>query len=404
MRGAGVGSGETAAFPRGLCVAVGHDMTIAKTPLALMLVVAAFACQTRAIGASGDDQENLLQSTKDGGPRGEGTDGHDGDDEDEDEDGEGPAGETASSPGCMDVMDDLSSAAALQERVTFFASKENGGRAPGTPGDIAVRRHVEDFFRCLGLEPGANGGKFQQAFTNSDQASTANVIGVLRGTDPTVNKEVIVIGAHHDHFGALGDQGVRLGANDNASGLAGLLASASALKKRGGLRRTIMFIAFGAEETSEAPPWVEGSHFFVTHLPDGLSLDDIVHVTTMDMIGTYSDTTNLDAMGAANGTPGRAALQEARSLSPNIKISMDADAEEGDSDFDPFCRRGVPYVGFYTEDSRCYHKACDTADRLDYANMSAIVKIVIEMNAKLASTTTNLVEAKRRVSDPCRFR
>jgi Zn-dependent M28 family amino/carboxypeptidase len=257
-------------------------------------------------------------------------------------------------------------------------------------------------FRCLGLEPGANGRKYQQPFTNSNGAKTANVIGVLRGTDPTVGGDIIVVAAHHDHFGTLGDEGLRLGANDNASGVAGLLATAITLEHAGPLKRTVAFIAFGAEETLEEPPWDEGSDFFVKHAPRGLPVDRVVHVTTMDMIGTYSDEDNVDAMGTAKGTPGRAVL-EGLIDELGLSVTLDAGAEDGDSDFDPFCRRGVPYVGFFTEDSECYHEACDTADHLDYEHMATIVTMATRLTTGLANSAVDLARAKREVRDPCRF-
>ncbi len=86
-----------------------------------------------------------------------------------------------------------------------------------------------------------------------------NVIAVLDGTDPTLKHEAIVIGAHLDHLG-MNDQ-LMPGANDNASADAVLLGAAQALARSGiPLKRTVVFVLFGAEEQG-----VKGSEYYVAH-------------------------------------------------------------------------------------------------------------------------------------------
>jgi len=86
-----------------------------------------------------------------------------------------------------------------------------------------------------------------------------NVIGVIEGADPALRQEAIVIGAHLDHLGL--NPELMPGAHDNASGVAVLLGAAQALAQSGvPFRRTIVFVAFGAEEQG-----VKGSEFYVAH-------------------------------------------------------------------------------------------------------------------------------------------
>jgi len=87
----------------------------------------------------------------------------------------------------------------------------------------------------------------------------ANVIGILEGGDPVLSRQAVIIGAHLDHVG-MNDQ-LMPGANDNASGSAVLLGAAEAIAKSGiPLKRTVVFILFGAEEQG-----VKGSEFYVEH-------------------------------------------------------------------------------------------------------------------------------------------
>src|SRR5262245_33839977 len=137
---------------------------------------------------------------------------------------------------------------ALQATVQYLASDELGGRAPGTPGDEAARAYIEERFACLGLSPCGADGSFQQPFVTSSGKDTANVVGYLPGADPTVGSEIVLVGAHHDHLGQSGGE-IFSGANDNASGVAAMLAMAHAFVQRGVVpRRTVAFVAFGYEE------------------------------------------------------------------------------------------------------------------------------------------------------------
>src|SRR5262249_33645762 len=142
-------------------------------------------------------------------------------------------------PACS--VDDAASAAALQRDVDFLAAPERDGRAPGSPGDAATRRYLAERFRCLGLVPAGADGSYEQPFAAAGRA-TANLVGYIAGADAAAG-EIILIGAHHDHVGD-----GHLGANDNASGVAALLAVAAAVVHHGAPHRTIAFVAFGGEE------------------------------------------------------------------------------------------------------------------------------------------------------------
>src|SRR6185503_3975999 len=133
-----------------------------------------------------------------------------------------PAGAPPAAAEAASCVDDGApfDAAALRERVAQLASVELDGRASGSAGDAAARAVLAARFRCLGLVPAGRGDSYEQPFT-ADGRATANLVGYLPGDDPVVGRDIILVGAHHDHVGR-----GHLGANDNASGAVALLAIA----------------------------------------------------------------------------------------------------------------------------------------------------------------------------------
>ncbi|MDK9698645.1 MAG: M28 family peptidase [bacterium] len=123
-----------------------------------------------------------------------------------------------------------------------------------------------------------------------DNAPLANVGGILPGSDPALAKEVVVIGAHHDHHGkdALGN--IYYGGNDNASGTATMMELAECFVKNNVKpKRSILFLGFAAEEE-----WLWGSQYFVEQFPKfGYK---VVGMLNMDVVGTGGDTLGLGGL------------------------------------------------------------------------------------------------------------
>ncbi|MCM3873453.1 MAG: M20/M25/M40 family metallo-hydrolase, partial [Pyrinomonadaceae bacterium] len=122
------------------------------------------------------------------------------------------------------------------------------------------------------------------------EVAGANVIGILDGSDPTLKNEAIVIGAHYDHLGRGGEGSlaqregdVHHGADDNASGTAGLIELARIFStQRPKPRRTIVFAAFSGEEEG-----LLGSNYYVNH--PVIPLANTIAMINMDMIGRMKD-------------------------------------------------------------------------------------------------------------------
>ncbi|HEX6186409.1 MAG TPA: M20/M25/M40 family metallo-hydrolase [Pyrinomonadaceae bacterium] len=133
-------------------------------------------------------------------------------------------------------------------------------------------------------------------------APAANVVGILEGSDPKLKSEVIVVGAHYDHLGtggegsgSLGREGeIHHGADDNASGTAGLLELARLFSRERALtRRTVVFVAFGGEEEG-----LIGSSHYVQN--PARPLEQTVAMLNMDMIGRLRERVlNVGGVGTA---------------------------------------------------------------------------------------------------------
>jgi hypothetical protein len=273
----------------------------------------------------------------------------------------------------------------MRERIAFLASKELDGRAPGTNGDTKARAYIVERFRCLGLVPAGPRESFELPFEAAGK-KTANVVGYVKGTDDTVGSEIILVSSHHDH---LGDG--HLGANDNASGVVGVLSIAQAIQQRATKpKRTIVFAAFGGEEGG-----MLGSYQFAKDPPATVPLADIVQVINLDMVGSHASRKLVAAMGAFKGFVANKLLTKLAGGFPKINVSIGGRARG--SDYEPFCKLGVPYVFFWTPDKDCYHEKCDTPDKLDYPHMVDIIELAGALTEQIGDTAIDLRAARKKL-------
>ena len=269
--------------------------------------------------------------------------------------------------------------AALHADLVALASRELDGRAPGSPGDAMARKHITERLSCLGLSPTAQG------FTAQNGKETANVYAVLKGSDADVGDQIILVAAHHDHLGS-----GHLGANDNASGVSAMLAVAHDMVERGAPKRTIVFAAFGDEETG-----MTGSYYFAAHPPADVPLDKIVQVINLDMVGSHSSRGFVAAMGTLKNLAATKHLAKLVGRYPKINVGTGGIARG--SDFEPFCKLRIPYVFFWTPDSRCYHETCDTVERIDEKHMVDIAALAGDLTRAMADSDIDLAAAQKRL-------
>jgi len=208
-------------------------------------------------------------------------------------------------------------------------------------------------------------------------ATTANVIGYLPGSDTLLKDEVVVLGAHFDHLG-LGGAGsgsmqpdtvaVHHGADDNASGTAGLLELAKAFApERASLKRGLVFAFFSGEELGTL-----GSSFYVKNPP--VPLERTASMVNMDMIGRLEGKM-LTVFGTGTSPEWNALLARENSDSTfTLKTVPDG---FGPSDHAQFYAKDIPVIFFCTgEQHKDYHRPSDTWDKINYPGEERVVRYV----------------------------
>ena len=238
--------------------------------------------------------------------------------------------------------------------------------------DSFVTLHLENKSRMLGV--------------------TQNVAGLLRGSDASLAAETVVISAHHDHDGvALNGSGyldVFHGADDNASGTAGVVELAYAFSANPVRpKRSILFVVFGAEERG-----LLGAYYMIAHplRPlattraminfDMIGRDEAPSEHTNGIMPVPGNTANrLNLIGATYSPELRRTVTQANSA---VGLDLD-DRFDHDhalntlfrSDHFPFLLQDIPALWFFTGLHADYHRATDTADKIDYPKMLKIVQL-----------------------------
>ena len=167
----------------------------------------------------------------------------------------------------------------VETHITTLAADEMQGRKAGTEGIEKAAQYIESEFKRLDLKTFQGASDYRQRFKKRG-LDLFNVIGVLEGT--TKKEEFVVISGHYDHLGILptknGDS-IANGADDDASGVAGVLAMAKYYKENANNKRTLIFIAFTAEEMG-----LWGSNYFGTTIRP----ENYIAGINLEMIGKYS--------------------------------------------------------------------------------------------------------------------
>jgi hypothetical protein len=209
-----------------------------------------------------------------------------------------------------------------------------------------------------------------------------NVVGMVQGTDPELSKQFIAVGAHLDHVAFPGDQ-VANGADDNASGSAGVMEIAEAVAQDPP-RRSVVFIAYTAEEMG-----LQGSHFFVNAGP--LPLEDMKFNVNLDMIGRTTaenkETRSHFVLGDSKyGTKLVPFISEINEASIQYPLIYDFDHRfSGSSDHASYSNAGIPSFFFFSGDHEDLHTPGDDADKIEYDKAVKISKLAYLITMKLAN-------------------
>lgn len=224
-----------------------------------------------------------------------------------------------------------------------------------------------------------------------NEVTTRNIMAMIPGSDPVLKSEYVVIGAHYDHLG-FGGQGsgsrtpdtvaVHHGADDNGSGTVGLMELAASLAQyKGQLKRSVMFVAFSAEEMG-----LLGSKYFVGHTP--MPKENIVAMLNMDMIGRLNEKNSIVIGGTGTSLETEALLKEIGTGHP-LSLSMSPEGF-GASDHASFYAENIPVMFFSTGAHADYHTPSDTWDRINYPGIAEVISLVSDVAVNLLNRDTNL--------------
>jgi len=220
--------------------------------------------------------------------------------------------------------------------------------------------------------------------------SGQNVIGIIPGSDPSLREEVIILGAHYDHLGVGENNEMYYGADDDASGTTGLLELAEALQVNPVKpRRSLMLAAWGAEEVG-----LLGSRHYVQN--PLVPLGKTVAMIQLDMIGRNEErsadlsksiqeekagknTKSVNVMGSPFSEDMKLLLESCNQevgLELRFRFDFGSDSLNKRSDHWSFLKGGIPSLLLFSGFHPDYHRASDTADKINFAKMEKILKLV----------------------------
>ncbi len=273
--------------------------------------------------------------------------------------------------------------AKLKEHIKILSSDSLNGRGTGSEGERMAAVYIENRFKQIMLKLMGNANGYRQSFPfkggvhgMGTEGNANNIIGYL--DNQAVN--TIIIGAHYDHLG-LGENGSSLdanpqgkihnGADDNASGVAGLIELARYFTNNKTKEKyNFLFIAFSGEELG-----LFGSKYFTEH--PTIELSGVNYMINLDMIGRLDPVTKALAV---SGTGTSIVWEnEIKKLSTNeLKIKTDS-AGVGPSDHTSFYLKNIPVLHFFTGSHSDYHKPSDDWQKINFSGEKTVLDFIVKL-------------------------
>ncbi|REL25033.1 PDZ domain-containing protein [Rhodohalobacter sp. SW132] len=287
--------------------------------------------------------------------------------------------------GCSEPAPSGEHDVSIREHVEWLTSDELEGRLAGSAGEATAANYIADQFLQHGLIPAGDEGTYFQQFVLEGPIPQAmqmenhiarNVVAKIEGRGES--DEVIVIGAHYDSQGRGGmismetgdERVIHPGADDNASGTAGLLWLAGYFSDNTP-DKDMIFVAFSGEEMG-----LLGSGFFVEQME--IEPENVLAMINFDMIGRMEGN-ELTIFGTGTAEQWNDILQDIDSDSLNITRTP---AGTGASDHASFYEAGIPVLHYHTGTHTDYHRSSDTANKINYAGIEKVMNhasILIEL-------------------------
>lgn len=255
---------------------------------------------------------------------------------------------------------------------TELASDKMQGRQVFTAGIDSASAFIEKEFAKIGLAYFKDLKNYRQEFTRKDKNAN-NVIGILPGKSKP--NEYVIFSAHYDHLGTVsdGEDKVYNGANDDASGTTAVIALAKYFKELNNNERTIIFVAFTAEEIG-----IVGSRYF----SKTINPDEVVAMFNIEMIGTESKWNKNSAYITGFERSDFGTILQKNLEGSNFNFYADPYTEMQlfyRSDNAALAAVGVPAHTISTskmDDEKNYHQLSDEVSTLDLDNMTEIIKAI----------------------------
>ena len=288
--------------------------------------------------------------------------------------------------------------AVIRRDIEYLASDRLEGRLAGTPGNDSAAAYLARRYKSLRLTALTPG--YLQPFDarsaedahmgRNEPRHTENVIALLRGSDPALRNEYVVIGAHFDHLGRSATfaqdpeakDAIRNGADDNASGTAAVVELARLLSANPP-RRSVIFANFSGEELG-----LLGSHWFVEHPP--VPLDHVVAMLNFDMVGRLRND-KLIIYGTSTASELKAIVDSANAASgaQALRVTGIGDGY-GPSDQTSFYAKDIPVLHFFTDLHEDYHRATDDADKVSAAGEARVVDLALRVARAIGDRPSHL--------------
>ncbi len=285
----------------------------------------------------------------------------------------------------------------ITKDVKSLSSDKMEGRETGTEGEQKAADYIAKRMSKMDLKPYGVGGYFQEfTFTpkvhghgkttpTSGPITGKNVLGFIDNGA----KYTIVIGAHYDHLGMggegslhAGEKAIHNGADDNASGIAGLLLLAKHLKDANYNNNNYLFMAFSGEEKG-----LWGSKSFVDN--PTVSLKSINYMINMDMIGRL-DSSKLAINGVGTSSSWKNAIEKINRGSKSELKSSDqlfnlvlGQSGIGPSDHTSFYLKEIPVLQFFTGQHSDYHKPSDDFEKVNLTGIGQVGNFIFNLIAAL---------------------
>ncbi|MBX2965225.1 MAG: M20/M25/M40 family metallo-hydrolase [Cyclobacteriaceae bacterium] len=286
----------------------------------------------------------------------------------------------------------------ILNHIKILASDSLQGRGTGTEGERMAADYISKKYKELKLKPIGKTKSYLQPFEFKHGAhgegapgTAHNVVGYLDNKA----KHTVIIGAHYDHLG-IGEQGSSLdanpagkihnGADDNASGVAGVLElaryfSTNKVKEK----YNFVFVCFSGEEMG-----LYGSKYFTENPTIDLSAAN--YMINMDMIGRLDSQTKALAISGTGTSPVWEPLLK-KLATDQLSVKTDSSGI-GPSDHTSFYLKNIPSLHFFTGAHADYHKPTDDWDKINAKGQAEVLSLVAQLineldnEPKLAFLTT----------------